>query len=184
MPYLSYSLKPKEMIKYLLSLFIALSFLSCKKDVIQSDFAKSRDTWQDFKKESNNNYSYTVATYSWTGSSSNTVITVSNGVVAGRNFKAYRTDGQTGQKTEQESWTEIAATLNSHTGGAEAITLDAVYEKAATVWLKADPKQNTISFEAKNNGMISGCGYIPNGCMDDCFIGITITEISKTTVSN
>lgn len=145
--------------------------------MIQSDFEKSRDAWQDFKKESKNNYNYTVATYSWTGFNSSTIIRVSNGIVTGRDYTAYTTDGQTGQQTMNENWTENVATLNSHTGGEEAITLDAVYEKAATIWLKADPKQNTISFEAKNNGMISGCGYIPNGCMDDCFIGINITEI-------
>lgn len=169
--------------KNLLSLFIAVAFLSaCKKDGVQSDFAKSRDTWLDFKKKSNNNYKYTVATFSWTGFSAQTIISVSNGVVIGRNYTAYTKDGKTGQQTVYESWTEDAATLNSHTGGAQALTLDAVYEKAAAVWLKADAKQNTISFEAKNNGMISACGYIPNGCMDDCFIGIHITDISPAMV--
>ncbi|HUH32850.1 MAG TPA: hypothetical protein VLZ28_02795 [Daejeonella sp.] len=166
------------MMKYLLSLFIVVSFLSaCKKDGVQSDFEKSREAWQDFKKKSNNNYNYTVATYSWTGFTAKTIIRVSNGVVIGREYTAYTMDGKTGQQTMYESWIEDAATLNSHTGAAQAITLDAIYEKAATVWLKVDPKQNTISFEAKNNGMISACGYIQNGCMDDCFIGIHITEI-------
>jgi len=35
----------------------------------------------------------------------------------------------------------------------------------------------TTYFEAKNNGMISSCGYWPNNCADDCFTGVSITLI-------
>jgi len=150
------------MMKYLLGLLIVISFLtSCKKDAFQSDFAKSKDAWQDFKKASNNSYTYTVATSSWTGFGASTKITVTKGIVTGREYHSYSVDGQTGQKTAGESWSENSTTLNSHQSGAVAITLDVVYEKAATDWLKADSKQNSIYFEAKNNGMISTCGYVP-----------------------
>jgi hypothetical protein len=168
-----------EKMKYLFCLIMLVSLLTaCKKEAFQSDFAKSRDAWQDFKKASNNSYSYTVTSASWTGFSSRTQIMVTNGIVTGRNFTSYTMDGQTGQRTTQETWSESTTTLNSHSDGAAAITMDAVYEMAATVWLKADVKQNAVHFEAKNNGMISTCGYVPAGCMDDCFIGIHIAEIS------
>ncbi|MDP2414077.1 hypothetical protein [Daejeonella sp.] len=62
--------------------------------------------------------------------------------------------------------------------GDSTINLDAVYDKAANEWLKADKKQNIIYFEAKNQGMISTSGYVPNGCQDDCFTGIRISNIS------
>jgi hypothetical protein len=166
------------MIKYLLGLLMVASLLSaCKKDAFRSDFAESKNAWQDFKKTSNNTYSYTATASSWVGFGSSTKITVTNGVVTGRDYTGYTIDGQTGQRTTQETWSETTVTLNSHSDGAAAITLDAVYEKAAAVWLKANVKENTVYFEAENNGMISTCGYVPNNCMDDCFTGIHISEI-------
>lgn len=165
--------------KYLLGLFIVLSFLSaCKKGAFQSDFAKSRTAWQDFKKASDNSYTYTVTTSSWAGFGTSTIISITNGIVTGRDYTSYSFDGQTGQKTTRESWSEDKVTLNSHVEGAASISMDAVYDKAASVWLKADAKKNTVYFEAKNNGMISTCGYVPSDCMDDCFTGINIAEIS------
>jgi len=38
-------------------------------------------------------------------------------------------------------------------------------------------KDASVYFEAKNNGMISSCGYVQDGCMDDCFNGINIASI-------
>lgn len=52
------------------------------------------------------------------------------------------------------------------------------FKKSAKEWLRADPEQNMIYFEVKNRGMISTCGYVKKGCMDDCFTGIKISNIS------
>jgi hypothetical protein len=77
-------------------------------------------------------------------------------------------------------WTEDETQINTHpeSGAADAFTLDQVYEKAKTEWL-LKRKGATTYFEAKNNGLISSCGYVPDGCQDDCFIGITIASISR-----
>ena len=158
-------------------IFLAI-FSSCKKDALNSDFEQSRKLWLAFKKSANNNYSYTVKTASWAGFGDSTIITVSNGIVSGRKYTSYTTDGATGHTSTRETWTETSTNLNTHQSGASPINLDAVYDKAANEWLKADKKQNIIYFEAKNQGMISTCGYIPNGCQDDCFIGIRISSIS------
>ncbi|WP_255474197.1 hypothetical protein [Flavobacterium sp. SLB02] len=40
-------------------------------------------------------------------------------------------------------------------------------------------KNVTNYFEAKNDGLISQCGYVEKGCMDDCFVGITIKSIER-----
>jgi len=167
--------------KYLiyLVLFTAI-FSSCKKDAFQSDFDSSKKVWLDFKKSSNNNYTYTVTRGSWTGSGDSTIISVVNGAVTGRKYVSYTIDGQTGKKITKDSWTETKSDLNNHPTGAQTISLDAVYEKAAKEWLKADKKQNTIYFETKNQGMVSSCGYVPNGCQDDCFNGIKISNITKS----
>ncbi|RWY54329.1 hypothetical protein [Mucilaginibacter gilvus] len=77
-------------------------------------------------------------------------------------------------------WHEEVANLGTHGNeGAELLTLDQVYTKAQNVWLKVDDTKNDVYFDAKNNGLISFAGYVPKGCVDDCFTGIMITEISK-----
>lgn len=76
------------------------------------------------------------------------------------------------------TWTENKNNLNDpgHGGGAPIQTLDQVYEQAKNDWLKKRDNAQT-SFEAKNDGMLSSCGYWEDGCMDDCFRGITISLI-------
>src|SRR5690606_7896956 len=79
---------------------------------------------------------------------------------------------------ETLQWTETEASLGIHeqTPASAIQTLDDIYETARTVWLK---KRNDadISFEAKNNGMISTAGLFPYGCVDDCVTGISIRLI-------
>ncbi|RYG15423.1 MAG: hypothetical protein EOO07_15455 [Chitinophagaceae bacterium] len=166
---------------YLLLLIIT-SFTACKKDDIVYDdaFQKSNKAWLAFKKESNNNYSYTVTFGSWTGYSSNTIIVVKNGKVVERSFKSqtinYKPTGM--EIVERENWTETATNLNTHQSGAENLTLDEVYAKAKSSWLLKRKDAETF-FEANNNGMISSAGYVEKGCQDDCFNGIKITAITK-----
>lgn len=79
---------------------------------------------------------------------------------------------------ENLQWTEEGADLGLHeqTPASWLYTLDEVYETARTVWLKKR-HDASISFEAKNNGLISSAGFVPNNCMDDCFSGISIRSI-------
>lgn len=85
-------------------------------------------------------------------------------------------EGRTLLETLQ--WTETESSLGIHeqTPASAIQTVDDIYETARTVWLK---KRNDadISFEAKNNGMISTAGFVPHGCVDDCFTGISIRLI-------
>lgn len=167
----------------LIIIFLAI-FSSCKKDALNSDFEQSRKVWLAFKKSANNNYSYTVKTASWAGFGDSTIISVNNGTVSGRKYTSYTIDGATGQTSTRETWTENSTNLNTHKSGASLINLDAIYDKAANEWLKADKKQNNVYFEAKNQGMISTCGYVPNDCLDDCFTGIKISNIKSTPSNN
>lgn len=77
------------------------------------------------------------------------------------------------------SWTEEnESEIGSHkaSNAANPATLDEIYALAKEVWLVKRPDAS-ISFEAENNGLISSAGYVPQGCVDDCFFGITITAI-------
>lgn len=163
---------------------LVLTITSCKKDTIsnQSDYEKSYKAWQNFKQSVNNSYTYLVNTGSFTGYSTETTITVVNGAIKSRSYKSFKLD-YAGQnvpvKTLIKAWVEDSSSLNTHGEyeGAELLTLDEIYAKAKSLWLAADKSTNTIYFETKNNGLISSCGYVPNGCQDDCFNGIKISYI-------
>ncbi|MEC3879947.1 hypothetical protein [Parapedobacter sp. 10938] len=79
---------------------------------------------------------------------------------------------------ESLQWTENESELGLHeVSPASAVqTLDDIYERARSFWLKKRPDA-AVSFEAKNNGLISSAGFVPDNCMDDCFSGISIRSI-------
>ena len=76
-------------------------------------------------------------------------------------------------------WEEGKEGLNSHRNSSPAtspVTLDQIYAKAQSDWLLTRNDATTY-LETANDGLISLCGYVENGCMDDCFIGIHIDSI-------
>jgi hypothetical protein len=153
---------------------------ACKKDSLTNviEFNKSYNVWKDFKASSHNSYSYGVVTSSWVGYNSETVITVQNGQVVGRDFiRTFSTHNGSGWKIDTvQAWKETGAQLGTHEG-ASLSTLDEIYQEAKNNWLKKRDDADTY-FEAKNNGMISTAGYVPKGCADDCFRGISINKIT------
>ncbi len=151
---------------------------SCKQINYADEFETSYIAWQKFKKEKNNNYSYSVKTSSFSGYATNTTLTVENGNVTKRNFTATMSDvsSSSSQGIVKETWLEEGSSLNTHKNGAPIRTLEEVYSEAKNNWLKKRINAQTY-FEAKNQGMISTAGYVEKGCMDDCFVGIYITGI-------
>jgi len=165
------------------ALFLACTvFADCSKSVDHwSDYERSRLVWLGFKKFSGNSYEYQVVQGSWVGFSSITNITVTSGKVTQRYFKFIPPPGSpTNIPPGDLEWTENESQLNTHTtlGPAATLTLDQIYDKARTEWL-IERRNSTTYFEAKNNGMISSCGYGEVGCQDDCFVGINIAFIHK-----
>ncbi|MGV3761481.1 hypothetical protein [Parapedobacter sp.] len=79
---------------------------------------------------------------------------------------------------ESLQWTEHESELGQHEASpASGIqTLDDIYEKARSFWLKKRSDAE-VYFEATNNGLLSTAGFVPNGCADDCFSGISIRSI-------
>ncbi|MFD2164191.1 hypothetical protein ACFSJU_17410 [Paradesertivirga mongoliensis] len=166
----------------LILLLIASIFTSCNKEDIefQNQFEKSYRAWLVFKKESNNSYTYTTVFGSWTGFAGQTKITVASGRIVERHFKY--TAIPLGALVPQESleWTENENQLSSHTytPASLPLTLDQIYDKAKNEWL-VERKNVKTYFEAENNALISSCGFVEDGCQDDCFRGITIASIEK-----
>lgn len=161
-------------------LLLALTLSACKKETIEhrKDFDISFKTWLDFKTSTNNNYKYQLVTKSWTGLSTQTTITVKQGKVIERAYMAQTVKHPGNIITINEEWVENKQELNSHKNYGVILTLDEIYEKAKTEFLiKRD--DGTTSFESKNNGMISSCGFTPKDCADDCFSGFTIAFIER-----
>ncbi|MDA6069006.1 hypothetical protein NJT12_05165 [Flavobacterium sp. AC] len=170
----------KNKIYFITLLFVGILLFSCSSDDNmdhQNDFEKSQKAWLDFKESSNNSYKYVVyggsvfTAYGW-----ETTLTISSGKIIQRDFKY---TGKTENIPENKlSWTENEKEINSHelSAAASPLTLDEIYEKAKTQWLVKRKNANTY-FESENNGLISKCGYVENGCMDDCFAGISIKNI-------
>ena len=71
-------------------------------------------------------------------------------------------------------YTEDQADLGINQKGAPPVTFDKLYNSCGTQYLMVNTQNNDIYFEVSDTGLISTCGYVPKGCMDDCFHGITI----------
>jgi len=160
--------------------FTCALFISCDNSDFEHEnkFDRSYQAWLDFKEASGDSYRYQVRSSSWTGTSSETTITVTDGLVTQRHYKITSTHGMLNVPKEALEWTENKGEINSHqnAGAVGALTLEEVYEKARSEWLVKDQNAKTY-FEADNKGMISLCGYVEDGCQDDCFVGINISFI-------
>ena len=168
---------------FVLWLFGMTVVLSCEKSDIeyQNEFEKSYKTWLSFKQSSNNSYRYVVTGFSWVGSSWETAIDVTNGKITQRHFKYISPKGLKGNvPPEALEWTENESEINSHanSAAAETLTIDQIYDAARSQWLIKRKNAETY-FEAKNNGLISSCGFVEDNCADDCFRGINIESIVK-----
>lgn len=153
---------------------------SCEKDDLnyQNNFENSYKDWLSFKATSGNSYSYMVTQGSVFGPAWQTTITVSNGKVTQRHFKYTSTEGMINVPPEVLEWTENETEISSHTSAAAALTLDQIYDKARNEWL-IKRKNAEAYLETNNNGLISSCGYVEDGCVDDCFRGIHIAYIKS-----
>jgi len=152
-----------------------------KKDIAnESDYNKSYNAWLSYKKNVHNSYGYTQYYGSVFGYYTEIKIGVNDGEFISRDLILVKShlDG-TNKGDTLKQWHEDVSSINTHgVEGGDLLTIDDIYDKSRTVWLKADVKKNAVVFEAKNNGLISSCGFIPNECQDDCFNGITITSIT------
>lgn len=157
---------------------IAFLALSCKKDVVQTDFDTSLQTWQTFKTSANNSYVYTTKLPVWRDDS--TRITVVNGRVTNRDYFIFVHEPATnaGKRVASLQWKETIADLGSHNEGFNAYTMDEVYDKAKNVWLAVDKNRYDIKFETNNSGVISLVGNELKGTADG-FAGIAITSVTK-----
>lgn len=152
-----------------------LSVLSTLKGSSGITYNESLQNWNDLKKRNGNSYIYQVTFVSWIGVGSTTVLKVENGIVTSRSYEQFKTNAPYGPKEITDTYTETGSQVGSHTKGAVSLTIDDLYTSCAKEYLKADKEQNTLFFETEENGLMNLCGFVPNGCMDDCYHGVRIS---------
>jgi hypothetical protein len=153
----------------------ALKVLSTLRSDNGLTYNESLALWKELKNNNGNSYIYHTEFTSWTGYGSTTEIIVRNGNVTERSYEAFRYDASINQKEIIDSYREDKTNLGSHEKGAKQLTIDELYGTCAGDYLVADVSDNTLYFQTAENGLMTFCGYHPNGCMDDCFRGIRIT---------
>lgn len=165
-------------IQALLITLMGITLFSCSdSDRVEDELEASYNNWLKCQSSWNNIYYYTTTTSSCTGHSSETTTKVLSGQILSRQFVSYILDEATGEKEIETEWTETSAELNSHNDGFPAMLMDDVYKKARIEWLKG-PKGATYFLETDATfGLLRECGYIIDGCVDDCFVGVKIIAI-------
>jgi len=151
-----------------------LSILTLIKGQNGLSYNESLNKWTYLKKINGESYTYQTTFLSWAGFGSTTQLKIAEGKVIARIYKEFSTDEQTGQRKITDSYSEVEETLGSHEKGASPMTIDELYNSCASDYLIVDKENNTLYFETNINGLMTLCGFVPNGCADDCFQGISI----------
>ncbi|WMI64572.1 hypothetical protein RBH94_10920 [Aestuariibaculum sp. YM273] len=152
------------------------------------NFKISLDSWNNLKHSNENSYSYTVSSRSVFGSGTNTSITVLDGKVTSRVYEAYTLYNEVSgnylgfeNRIVLEAYTESYETLGTHTSGAPALTIDELYNTCLSEYLSVDPDDNHVTFNYDSNNIIENCYYVPDGCMDDCAVGVSLSNFEWLT---
>lgn len=140
------------------------------------NYLESSEKWVELKKKNGNSYTYLTDVGSWTGWGSTTQLKIEDGVITSRVYQRYKPNDLTGRKEIIDTYTELAGDLGTHEQGAPLLTIDDLYSSCAKDYLVVDENKNTIYFETSEEGLMSLCGFVPDGCADDCFNGIRINS--------
>jgi hypothetical protein len=165
---------------FLLPAIFAIISVSCwdsptskRKEAYNNSYSQ----WVKLKKLNGESYDYQTTFGSWAGHGTHTVIQVRNGAVAARNCYVYLFDDETLRKDTTDSYFETGSEIGSYQFGAAPLTVDELYDTCVRKYLKVNEKENTVYFETSGDGLLNLCGYVPDGCMDDCFFGVKIDTI-------
>jgi hypothetical protein len=150
---------------------LCLAGLGCGKSAIDS----ARATWEQTVATCDT-YHYVAVDQSFIGITERTTIAISRGQPAGRSF--VRTQGFGPSPQVVASWTEDAAHVGQHAEGRPAETMEQLYDDCAKNVLSQDPGQNQITFETDTRGVLLTCQFVPDGCADDCAMGVVIQDFA------
>ncbi|MBC7846556.1 MAG: hypothetical protein H7Y10_08700 [Flavobacterium sp.] len=139
-------------------------------------YNESLTQWTELKNINGNSYIYQTTFVSWTGIGSTTELKIEEGIVTSRVYQEFKTNNTSGKLEIIDTYTETKTNLGSHNKGANPLTIDDLYNSCARDYLSVDKKNNTLHFETELKGLMTLCGFVPDGCVDDCFRGVRINS--------
>lgn len=137
-------------------------------------YDESLSKWTGLKTDNGRSYIYQTDIISFTGDGSTTEIKVINNSVVSRVYQSFTINGETGERTITDTYSENEAALGTNQEGAAPLTIDELYNSCASEYLVVDQENNTIYLQTEVNGLLTLCGFTPNNCADDCFTGVSI----------
>lgn len=144
---------------------------------IESNFNESLKLWNELKVQNGNSYEYSIGYFSFVGYRSTVTVTVENGEVVNRSYsETKQRDGGGFEQMESIVYVEDKSDLNTHEQGPKAVTFDEIYATCGNNTLQVDLSRNKIYFSTDDEGLLKGCTYIENGCMDDCSVGVNVSS--------
>lgn len=124
-------------------------------------------------------YHYEALTWSVFGSCTTTTIEIANDQPIQRSYLAY-TYGTCGHSDAgpAETWDEVGAqAVGTHADGAPALTAEQLFADCEGS-LAHDPGTNTLTLTIGSTGVPTRCGYTPNNCLDDCYSGFELSNLT------
>lgn len=153
-----------------------LSVMTTLKGESGLTYNESLKQWTELKDKNGNSYIYQTTFVSWTGFGSITELKIEGGEVTSRVYQEFKTNETDGQREIIDTYIETNTNLGSHEKGANPLTIDDLYNSCESEYLTVDKENNTVYFETEIDGLMTLCGFVPDGCMDDCFRGVTINS--------
>jgi hypothetical protein len=139
-------------------------------------YAESIDNWNALKSINGNSYTYQTTSISWINLGSITELKVVDGIVTSRIYQQFLINETNGEREIIDSYTETVDNLGVNENGTLPLTIDELYSTCASEYLTVDVNNNTIYFETALNGLMTLCGFVPNGCLDDCYMGVRMNS--------
>jgi len=177
-----------RVLKYLSVFLFTMFLLSCANTNLKTQqisgksgvsYDDSEEIWKKLKSENEDSYSYTVNSISWSGFGSRTTITVKDGLVSKREyiyFEQVLNEESELEEVEIESYIETGEEIGSNPEGFQPFLIDELYETCISEYLRVNKGENDIYFNTNEAGIISNCGFVEKGCIDDCFKGFRISK--------
>jgi hypothetical protein len=121
-------------------------------------------------------YHYASTSSSVFGSSSVTLVEITNDQPTRRSFVGHGY-GSGADAAATTTWDETGAAIDTHPEGAPALTVEQLFASCADSQAR-DPAQNQLFLAFNQIGVPVMCGFIPANCVDDCYMGYTLSDFA------
>jgi hypothetical protein len=166
----------------MISCFLIAAQLALLADSPAEQLAKSKIKWAEANAKHGNNYSYTVSFRSFVGFGHSTTVFIENGKVVKRQFEAWDSPKAPqlpgAAPTANKTWVEKGDQIGKNPEGANAKTLDELYEAAEKVVNTKLENHQKLYLQMDKDGLLRHAFIVDTRIADDApRNGIAIDQI-------